>query len=692
LKNEHPEIEDICRIFADFSPRLVTFEEQKFMEKTAFSDFSLFNIFSFPFVYGNKGEDSDPNRIVLTETSAQKYFGKVNPVGKVVRLDDRLNMTVVGVIKDIPNNSSIKFDAVIPLKKLKTYYSNPDFLTAWYNDAFTTYGLLYDPASFNKMASSITRRIQKDLPESNNYLRTFKFEDNYLYEQNHIRNIRIYSLIALLVLLTAILNFINLSTARSLKQARETGLRKTIGATRMNLIRLVYSDVAIVCLFAFAMAIGIALLGLPLFNQAIEKEISPMILFSFVPIAVLGIVYLLTVALAGSYPAFFLSSFSPGQTLSSNFQSVKSRSLFRNSLVVIVLTVSIVLLASTLIISQQTRFLQKMDLGFEKDQLMYIDLRGKMKVQAEALKEEISRSSDVLSAVFTSHLPNEIGWSSQGFSWEGKDSDFKPVVTIWGTDENLLKTFGIDMIEGNYFSKGQEGIVINKTFADMIGWDSFTGKTLNFGEPLRILGVINDIHFDKLSEKTKPLFIQQIKGQWGNYLILKVNTGHIERTLSFIRKTCQTIEPSFPLEYAFLNDKYNKMLASEMNMKKLVGIFSAFAMIVLCLGLLGVVMFLTEQKTKEIGIRKCMGEDVISIIRHFIKPFLVSGAVAGVIAMPLTWHLMNRWLQSYANHIQLNLWVFLLSGLIVIGVAVLTVFWQSYKAATRNPVEALRCE
>jgi putative ABC transport system permease protein len=459
------------------------------------------------------------------------------------------------------------------------------------------------------------------------------------------------------------------------------------------LVRLIYSDVAVVCFLAFSAASMLALTGLPLFNHAIQKEIGYSVLFSWKPMGILILVYLLTVLLAGSYPALFLSKFSPVQTLGSNFQATKNRGLFRNSLVVVIFVVSIVLLGSTMVISKQTRFLQQIDLGFEKDQLVYVSLKGKLNAQISALKEEISRSSDVLSATVVSHLPTMIGNNGEGWNWEGKDPNFKPLVTSWETDEDLLKTFGARMVEGNYLDKNQEGIVINKTFANLIGWDSFVGKNLNDGDTqCRVLGVINDIRFNSISEEPKPMAIQMTKSWSSNYLILKVNTGQIGETLKNIQNICKAIEPDIPVTYGFMNDQYAKMLASETNLNKLVGIFSVFATIVLCLGLLGVVMFMAEQKTKEIGVRKCMGEEVSSIISRFIKPFLLAGLIACFIAIPLTWYIMDRWLQSYALRIQLNIWDFIATGFIAIAIALLTVSWQSWRAATRNPVEALRYE
>ena len=477
LKQDYPEVETSCRYIPGFIPSLLTFGENKFMERISFADFSFFDIFTFPFVYGDRGEANDPNQIVITETAALKYFGKSNPVGKTVKMNNRSDMRVVGILKEIPKNSSITFDAIIPLENIGVYYSRNDYLTSWYNNSFTTFGLLTKPDGYEKVASTITRRIQKVMPESTNFLRAYKYKDRYLYIQNHIRNVRIFVLIGLLVLLAATLNFINLNTARSSRQAKETGLRKTFGATRMNVVGLIYKDVAFICLLAFVIAIGIVYTGLPLINKAVGKEISFAVLLSLIPMAVLTATYLVTVIMAGSYPAFFLSSFSPGQILSSGFQSVKSRGLLRNSMVIVLFTISVILLASTLNISKQTTFLQKMDLGFEKDQLMYINLNGKLREQTDALKQELGRSPDILSATVVSYLPTRIGNNGEGWNWEGKDPNFKPLVTTWDTDEDLLKTFGAKMVEGDLFNRNLNGIVINKTFADMIGWDSFTGKS-----------------------------------------------------------------------------------------------------------------------------------------------------------------------------------------------------------------------
>jgi putative ABC transport system permease protein len=693
LKAEYPEVENSCRYIPAYFKSLVTADGRKEMINTAFSDYSLFDIFSLPFIYGNQGTPNVTNQVVLTRTASASYFGNSNPVGKVVHFNNQKDLTVVGVIEDIPQNSSIQFDAVIPIENLKIFYSRDDFLTSWYNNAFMTFGLLRSPDGFGKIASAVTRRIQKEIPESTNYLRAYLFKDGYLCEQQHIRNVRIFSLIAILVLLAATLNFINLITAKSTKQAKETGLRKSIGATRGNIVKLIYSDVAILCFLAFTLALIIAACGLPLFNEIIGKQIEFSSLLSIKPLAILVLAYLATIFLAGSYPAFFLSSFKITETLNSNFYSIKSRGIFRNSLLVSIFMVSIILLTSTLIISKQTMYLQNMNVGFNKDQLLYINLDGKLKEKARALKEETERTAGIYSSTITSFLPSMIGNNGEDWNWEGKDPGFKPLVTNWETDDDMIKTLKAKIIEGSYFSNDRKGIVINKAFADAIGWNSFTGKILKEnGQDYNIVGVIDNIEYNSLSETCRPMVIQPARTWSSNYLIMKVDAGQMDKTIKSISKICETIEPDYPVNYGFVDDQYAKLYESETKLKKLVGIFSGFSMIVLCLGLLGVVMFLAEQKTKEIGVRKCLGEEETSIIMRLVKPFLFAGITASVIAIPSTWYFMDRWLQNYANRIQLSIWPFISAVCIAIAIAIVTVSWQSWKAANRNPVEALRYE
>ena len=695
LQAEFPEIETTSRYMPPYFKSLITAKGQKNKLDVAFSDHSFFDIFSFSFIYGNQGEPNVPGQIVLTKTTALRYFGNANPVGQVLKFNNDANLTVAGVIDDMPGNSSLQFEAVVPIENLKPMFGgNDNFLSTWYNNAFVTYGLLTSSEGFTKVASSVTTRIQKELPESTNYLRAYLFKNGYLYEQDHIRNVRIFALIAILVLIASVLNFINLITAQSTKQAKENSLRKSIGATRGNIIRLIYSNVAVICFIAFVLALLITWGGLPFFNQMIGKQIHFSGIFAFTPIITLVGMFLLTIFLAGSYPAFFLSSRTITSTQNSNFKSIKGKNAFRNLLLVSIFAVSIILLTSTLIINKQTLFLQNMKIGYNKEQLLYLNLDGQLKEKYKTLKEEVSRNPGVSSATVASYLPIVVGNNSEDWDWEGKDVNFKPLVTDWQSDGDLLQTLEAKMLEGNYFGSEQYGnVVINKAFADAIGWNSFSGKKITrYGEEYTITGVVDNIQFNSLSESCQPMVIIPV-GSWNaNYLILKTSTNQLDATIKYISGVCENIEPNYPVSYGFVSDEFAQLYDSETRLKTLVSIFSVFSVIVLCLGFLGVIMFLAEQKTKEIGIRRCLGEEETSIVGHLLKPFLISGVIASVIAVPTTWYVMSHWLQNYTNRIHLNIWIFVVAIICAMIFALITVSWQSWRAATRNPVEALRYE
>lgn len=693
IKAEYPEVENSCRYIPAYSQNLVSAQGKKNKIGVAFSDQSLFDIFTLPFIYGNQGKPNDPNQIVLTRSVAAGYFGNTDPVGKMVRFNNVKDLVVSGVIDDLPHNSTLQFDAVIPLENLGMYYGRADFLSTWYNNSFTTFGLLTDRSGYEKIASTITRRIQKEKPQSTNYLRTYLFENGHLYERKHIQNVRIFSLIALMVLLAATLNFINLMTARSVKQAKETGLRKSIGATRGQVIKLIYTDVTIFCLMAFLIAFLISICGLPLFNQMIGKQIEYSTFFQVKPMLVFLVIFLITTFLAGSYPAFFLSSFKITQTLNANVIPVKGRGLFRNALMIAIFMISITLLASTLIISRQTRFLSQLDMGYNQEQLLYLKLEGQLKNKRNILKEELKRTPEIHSATTSSFLPVRVGNNGEGWSWEGKDPEFKPLVTDWATDEDLIQTLEARIIEGQFFNNEIQGIVINKAFAEVIGWDSFTGKTLSsYGDTYTIAGVIDNIKYNDLAESCRPMAIHPVSDWDANTMMIRISPEQMDKTIRTIKQISEKLEPDFPVQYGFVDDELARLYDSETKLRKLTGVFSALSMIVLALGILGVIMFLAEQKTKEIGVRKCLGEQVDSIVFRLIKPILVSGLIATVIAVPATWYVMDRWLQHYTERIQLSIWYFTASFGLSIMLALVMVSWQSWRAATRNPVESLRHE
>ncbi|ASB50521.1 ABC transporter permease [Alkalitalea saponilacus] len=695
LQNEHPQVTNTARMMPAFAEWMLSYNGEKQMRYTAFADYSIFDIFSFEFIYGSPGEPTVRNQIVITESTAINLFGDKNPVGEIINFNNMENLVVAGVIKDIPHNSSIQFQALIPLEMITTIFENESFLNTWYNNAFMTFGLLNDAKSFPVIEEAVKNRIQQVYPDSTNFLRAYKFKNTWLYEMNNIRNIRIFSFIGLLILLTAILNFINLNTARSARQVKENGIRKSLGAVKSNLIKIVYSEISVVCLIAFSMALVVTIIGLPKFNQFINKEIELTSLLHWAPLSILTLLLFITILLSGLYPAIVLSGYSPVQSLRSSFQSIKNRGILRNSLIITIFVMSIALLGSTFVINNQISHLQKLDLGFTKDQIVYVRLNGQLQSQASTLQNELSRNPNILSTAVLSNLPNAIGNNGEGWNWENRNIEFRPLVFNWYTSHDLLETLEVELNEGTFFRENQQNaVVINRTFARMIGWDNFQGRSItNWDNSYEIAGVVEDFHFNNIGTATEPIAIFPAARDWdANFLAIKIASQNISETLSYIRDKAINIEPAFPIQPTFLEHEYRVMLEPENNLKKLISIFTLFAIIVLTLGLTGLIMFMAEQKTKEIGIRKSLGEETHSIILRLLKPFIIAGLISSIIAIPLSWYAMSRWLENYAQRITPGIDTFLFASAITILLAIITVSIQSWNAARKNPIHALRNE
>lgn len=695
LQNEYPQVQATARMMPAYSEWMLSYGGEQHMRYTAFADFSLFDIFSFEFSQGSKGELLAKNQVVLTESTAVLLFGASKPVGQIIRLNNAEELTVSGVIKDLPGNSSIQFQALVSLDVLTRVFANEHYLDTWYNNAFSTYGLLNDAQSFPQVAEGVKNRIQQSNPDSTNFLSAYKFKDTWLYQMNNIRSIRMFSLIGLLILLTAILNFVNLNTARSARQVKENGIRRSLGALRGNLVKIVYSEVALVCLLSFGLALLVGIIGLPSFNGLISKELTFVTLLQWQPLLVLLLILVLTIGLSGLYPALVLSGYSPLQSLRSSITTVKSKGVFRNILIISIFVLSIGLLSATLVINKQMLHLQRMDLGFSKEQLVYLRLNGQLQSQAGVLQDQLKRHPHILSSSILSGLPNALGNNGQGWDWEQRNPDFKPLVFNWYASPDLLETLEMDLAEGSFFRENQQNaVVINRTFARMIGWDHFAGRNLsNWGNGYEITGVVEDLKFNNVGEATNPLVIFPATNSWEfGFLAVKISPNNIGETLAFIREAANTIEPAFPLQLSFLDDDYKIMLAPENNLRKLIAVFTLFAVVVLTLGLIGLIMFLAEQKTKEIGIRKSLGEAVASIIWRLLTPFLKAGLFSALLAIPLSWLAMRRWLENYAQRIELDVLTFLLAAFSVVLLALLTVSLQSWNAARKNPVAALRNE
>lgn len=691
IKEQFPQIKEACRCLTYLSYEFRYGDKNRIVE-SYFSDNSIFDIFTIEFIEGTKFEGETENSIVITQSLAKEYFGDESPIGKSLLCENTTDFIVVGVVKDFPGNSAFKFEAIAPLKSTPRISS--DYFETWYNNAFPTFVLLNDPADA-KVISAAIRGLLAEHNDTPDRLELISWKDMCYKHWNVKRNSRIFGMIALFVLIAAILNFINLNTARSTDQAKTIGLYKIMGASRMQLIRLVYGDIALMCAIAFLIAIIVVVVGLPTFSNAIGKDMTITACIKIVPILTFIGLYIITVLTSGGYSAAYLTGVPALQSIKSDFRSMGNKSFFRNAFISVIFITSMVILSSVATITMQIKHMQDIDVGINHpEQLMRIYVSDNTYTQRDAIKAELLKNPHITSAAYTFMLPSNYGNNASCFNWEGKDEQFKPLITILNCDVDLPKTYKLKMIEGETLREGQDGILINKAFADIIGWDSFVGKTISYcGWNRTIVGVFEDMKFNTLSKKTDPQTIENIQNWINNgSIVMRIETTDYAPVIKYVEDTFNKFNQGHEFHYGFLDEQFDAMIHQEMNLRKLIGIFSGFSILVLLLGLLGIIMYLIEQKTKEIGIRKCLGETVPSLVARFIKPFAILGIISGFFAVPISMYLMSKWLQNYSDRIELSLLPFILVVLAVILIAAITICIQSYRAASGNPVKALKYE
>ncbi|MFA8341386.1 MAG: ABC transporter permease [Rhodothermaceae bacterium] len=699
LKEDYEEITNSARLragadWAYFSNG----SDITFQEKFQAGDYSLFDIFTFPVKSGviNK-ESKDIYQVVISEKMAEKYFGKEDAVGKTLIMNDKYNLKVTAVIENPPKNSSIKLHILMPLEFLETFLNIPGKTKVWHDCSYATFVTLNKGTTKDTFAKKIKNYIQNYEQSSNYKLHVSLFAEDYLISFGQIEKIRLFQIIGILILLVACINFMNLSTARSAKRAREVGLRKVVGAVRKQLIFQFLGESFLITLISFVLSILLVIFSVPFFNDIANKQyLISDFLNQNILLGILAITFL-TGLLAGSYPALYLSSFIPGKVLKGEISNSSKNKSFRTILVIAQFTITVVLIISSTTIYRQLDFMKNKNLGLSKEQILYFRLNGQVKNSVIPLKNELLKNSSIKSITASSHLPTGVYWNTHGFDWEGKDPELKPLVTLMFTDEDYLKTMEINLEEGKFFSgrtSDTNYVVINRTFAKILDWNSFEGRSLNWdGDLVKIKGVVSDFHFHPLSEKISPLVMFTSKrGNSKNYLLVKVNSDNLENTINTIESTVLNFAPKFPFNYSFLDERFDSLYRNETKYKELIHIFTLFAILISCLGLFGLAAFMAEQRTKEIGIRKVMGASVNNIMLILSKEFTKWILIANVIAIPIGYYYASDWLNDFAYKIDIGWLTFLLSALIALAVALLTVSMQTYKAATSNPIDSLRNE
>ena len=728
LVAEYPYVEDATRIKAAGGTHVRKGNTNIIENRIAFVDANIFNVFTLPMLTGDpKTALLNPNTVVLTESTAKKYFNTTDAVGKTIVFNDKENFKVTGVIKDVPKQSHFGFDFFVSLESFPDSHSNE-----WLRSDYNTYVLLKNSGDKDKLAASFPAFLQKfsgaqmqselgmsvaqfEKGGSHFKLNLTALKDIHLTSNlsgelsanSSSQYIYIFSAIAIFILLIACVNFMNLSTARSANRAREVGVRKVLGSSRKYLIFQFLAESILITLVATIIAVLAATLLLPMFNQLSGKEIVLTVdTFKWL-VPSLFIVVIVIGSLAGSYPAFFLSAFQPIDVLKGKLSAGFKGGGLRSFLVVFQFFVSILLIIGTLVIYNQLNFIQTKNLGYNRNQVLVIKNSGELNQQAKVFKQELDELPGVKEATMTGFLPTN-GWRNTRIYFKDATYDQKKSLfpQSWEVDADYIPTMDMKMAQGRNFSKDMQtdssAVIINEAAAKFLGFADPINKTVyqSLGgdrkgntpnvKECHIVGVVKDFHFNSLREKIEPIVLTY--GQNSGALAIRVNTSNITSLMSQIKDKWNSLSPGVQIDYSFMDQDFDASYRSEQRIGKIFIIFTSLAIIIACLGLFGLAAYAAEQRTKEIGIRKVLGADVSVIVAMLSKDFIKLVCIAIITAAPLAWYVMNKWLQDFAYRVTIHWWVIAAAGVGALIIAFISISFQSVKAALANPVKSLKNE
>jgi ABC-type antimicrobial peptide transport system permease subunit len=667
----------------------------------------FFRMFSYPLLEGTaQGALAAPADIAISRKMAVAFFGSpAAAIGKGIRNENRRDLKVTAVFEDLPSTVSQKFDFVM---NWFAYLDDNNWAKDWGNNGPQTFLLLRKDANAPRFDHQIARFLDKYNKYMNKSFRIElgiqRFGDIYLHGQivngkiegGRVEYVRLFSIVAIFILCIACINFMNLTTARSVKRAKEIGIRKVVGAVRPALIRQFMSEAILLAFISIVFALGIVLATLPAFNQLTGKEISfPFTSASFW-LSLLALV-VVTGLLSGSYPALFLSSFQPIRVLKGSLRFSPATSWFRRGLVVFQFMLSIVLIIGTIVVSSQVDYVQTVNLGYDRENLVTIPLEGDLTKNYKVFKEEAMQLPSVGMVSRASQSPTNIENGTLGVDWDGKDPNNTIMFTNTSTGYDYIRTMGLHLKEGRDYSPAYGtdtvGYILNEEAARRIGYKDPIGKRLTFwGKKGTIIGVVRNFHFNSLHEPIRPLIIHY--GEQDDYgsALVRTKAGQTKEALKGLETLCKQLNPRFPFTYQFADEQYRNLYKSEQVVHGLANCFAGLAIFISCLGLLGLAMFTAEQRTKEFGIRKVLGAKVGTLFTLLSKDFLILVLAAFVLATPLAGWAMYKWLQQFAYRIHLQWWVFVVAGALALLIALATVSFQAIKVAVASPVKSLRSE
>ena len=725
MTKDYPEVEDATRLRVAGAPK-ISYKGRNFRDdELVFVDPNFFSIFTLPLIEGDvKTALKEPNTLVITKAAAKKYFGNENPIGKTLVFTSNNNepFKVTGLIDKVPVNSHFQFDLFGSMTGLNEAKSD-----SWMGSNFFTYILLKPGSDYKKLEAKLPGMVEKYMgPQIQQQLgvslEQFRKKGNglgfvlqpltsiHLYSHSNyeltspgnVMYVYIFSAIAIFMLLIACINFINLSTASASKRAKEVGVRKVIGSGRLQLVKQFLLESALLTFFALLISYGLIQFLLPVFNDISGKDLS----FEFeirIIAAFIGLGVFVSIV-AGMYPAFFLSSFKPASVLKGKFTGGNNSFGLRSSLVVFQFFISVALIVGTIVVWQQMKYIQHKNLGYNKEQLLTISNSWALGKNERIYKEKMLKDPRIVNATISAYKPAGPSGNNNALAYpSGRDNEMMRTLE-YQVDEQYIPTLGMQLAAGRNFSRDlatdSTAMIVNETAAKAFGWgvNDAIGKTIvrkidkegkGMDIPFHIVGVVKDFNFKSLHEPITPLLM--VLGQdWG--LIFKIKTTDIPGLLSAMKKEWANFQTDEPFTYAFMDNLYNKTYVAEQKTSAILNIFSALTIFVSCLGLFGLITYTAEQRTKEIGIRKVLGADVSQITGMLSKDFIKLVCIAILIAFPISYWAMNKWLQNFAYRINTSWWMFVASGVIALLIALITVSFQAIKAATANPVNSLRME
>ena len=725
LKKDYPEVEQYTRFYAASGSRLIRKGNEFINEdKIAYADSTLFDVFTLPAVRGDTHTAlNNPNTVVISESAAKKYFGNVDVVGKNIETNSTL-YKITAVIKDVPDNSHFDFDFLFSMDNAPYNFGN------YLSHNFHTYLLLKEGTDYKQFEKKFSEYIQRYvLPQAQQVMDIKSIEEfekagnrleytltpllkihlySHLYSElgtnGNIQYVYIFSAVAIFILMLACINFVNLSTARSMKRAREVGVRKVMGTTRANLVRQFISESAMTVLLSMIVALVITLLALEAFNQLASKSLTAGMLLQPKILLIIVLLPVVVSLVAGSYPSFFLSSFKPTDVLKGKIMSGSSKSILRSGLVIFQFATSIVLIIATITVYRQLNFIQNKQLGFNREQVLIVDGTSALGNNADAYKNEMSKLPGVTNATYAGYIPVSASARSDNTFSKGAvvSSTNSFNMQEWEVDYDYIRTMGMHIIRGRNFSRDfgtdSSAIIINETTASMLGYPDPVGKKIytltSFPEnkliSYTIIGVVKNFNFESLRENIGPLCMTLGGANWST--AFRINAADAGDIITQAERKWKAMATGMPFSYRFLDDSFNNMYRAEQRVGQLAVIFASLAILIACLGLFGLATFMAEQRTKEIGVRKVLGASVQNIIVMLSQDFLKLVVIAAVIAFPIAWWSMHTWLQDFAYRISIGWWIFGIAGVTAALVALVTVSFQAVRAALANPVKSLRTE